>query len=262
MELPMSPTTQPSNLDLFDITTDNQSFYYDQPLVSTMKRPNDTNGVNNVPHCYFDETFTDSSIHIWSDGDNSPVAPVHVTAMTDSLFPVDTNSSHQAKHSMDNTTESIFKYGRPASRHAPRRFQSTFQNPLINSGLNELTRYTDPIRQVNVPRPLVNAPKKPKLINVPSCTKKPLTTNNDQSNGRSYNWNHLDWYNIKRQENTPRLHSYHKEDEITENSTMVYKKHDKKVGPFMYIYMYMYMYTIAEHLMYPCSVQLYNNYNL
>ena len=230
----MSPLTQPSLLELVDSTSDDQSFYHDQPKVSTMKRPNDH---SDMAGCYFDETTfmeTSDCSDLWLGDDATD--PIQVSAMTDTLFPIANNSSkqHKTKNSLDVTTESIFKYGKPASR----QLQSAFQNTMIKSILKDSTDHYDNSLHSNVPRPLqshINHPiKPPPKVHVYDVsvldTEKPFTLTNDLSREGSFNWDQSDWYDISRRREhvlarPADLHNHREEVSITEN-----KKLDKRVS--------------------------------
>ena len=202
IELPMSPISHPSALEFLDTSTDT-SFYAEPPRVSTLKRT-----ARNTTVSDFDQT---NDFHL-GDTDlmlaNKDKDMIHVSAMTDSLFPVKQNSvtREKAKKLAKKPTQSCFSSWKADSSQildsTLNSVKPTFKgNTHLQNNPDHFNTQAVQQRKYSFQPPL-NAPLKPKLIETCTSvksvldTEKPIPiTNLSKRRDETAWWKNLGWYN-------------------------------------------------------------------
>ena len=179
LELPMSPITQPSTLELLDTTTDGTSLYGNQPRVSTTKKPEDIFKLPSSNETTLKNTFwTTDSIFSCEDSTRN------TSTLTESVFPkrknivtVDDNNTD-----LSATTESIFPLNR------------TTQKPQMHNSIVYSTNDSfKPVEsRFGIDGP-VYAPRKPRIPDI-SVAKSLMDTEKPIPTHSLYSWEDVKWY--------------------------------------------------------------------
>ncbi len=190
IELPMSPSTVPSALELLDVTGDDMSLYGDQPRVSTMKRTNQNTARQ------FDPLSGGIGMGYGSEYDVSFETDERVLSESViSGLPAPVKRHRPSWNELNSTTESIF----PTSKAPSKLFQSIqdtrFKPPSRNDGNTARTNI------INRAPEYVNPSKRSKASNnsvyrnsvLDTDTVLPVTTHGNSDGKATYR----DWYASK-----------------------------------------------------------------